>query len=223
LRLKSLIPANLNLVLAGALIIAGLSIIAFSLAPAGPDTALAGRDGRDCDRNETRFDGNNGKDGEKDKCKDHDKTKTPTATPETPTSTPETPTATVETPTTTPEDPTATPEDPTATPEDPTATPEDPTATPEDPTATPTEITDTSGVAPTATPELIVDVLDAAPEIEEDAVLSAAPTEEVAALPASGSGGAASETGFKLGLGIGVILLGALIGLYGMRLDSRKQ
>jgi hypothetical protein len=211
LRLKALIPANLNLVLAGALFIAGLSIIAFSLAPSGQDTALAGRDGDDCESHESSFNSN------EDKCMHHDHTKTPTATPETPTSTPEDPTAT-------PETPTATVETPTETPETPTSTPEDPTATPETPTSTPTETTAVSGFAPTSTPELVIEILDTT-ATPETAVLSAAPAEEVAvlSLPASGSGGATSGTGFKLGIGIGVILLGALIGLYGMRLDSHKQ
>jgi hypothetical protein len=111
---------NLRLLFAGALFVAGLTLVASALAIPGQTIAEANGGQHEC------------------RWQEDCKTKTPTATPETPTATPETPTATPETPTSTPVTPTSTSQPPTATPQDPTATPEDPS------TPTPTGTTEPS-------------------------------------------------------------------------------
>jgi hypothetical protein len=233
LRLNDLIPKNLKLVSASALFLAGLAMVMLSIAPAGQGTALAdppGNDGvceharsekdcrddpqpdhgKDCESHAANFDGNEDH-CKKDDHRDH-KTKTPTATATFTATATNTATAT-----STPEDPTATPtEEPTETP-----TPtEEPTETP-----TPTETAATGAVVqPTATPILVIELAETA-VAEEEAVLAAEETvEAVAVLPASGSGGSGSSgTGLQLGLGIAAMVLGSLLGYFGLKLDARKE
>jgi hypothetical protein len=86
------------------------------------------------------------------------------------------------------------------------------------------EVEPTEVVVAAVEPTQVVATVTPTPEI---AVLSAAPTQEpeavVLGLPASGSGGLASTTGFKLGIGIAVMTLGALIGLSSKLLGSRGE
>jgi hypothetical protein len=202
LRLNALVPKNLKLVLANALFLAGLALVVSAASPSGQETALADPPGNDGVCEHARSE----KDCRDDPQPDHGKDCDPHGAnfdgnedhckTKTPTATPETPTAT-----NTPETPTATPETPTA------------TATA---TNTPTDATG-AAVQPTATPELIIEAVETA-VAEEEAVA------EVAALPASGSGGSSSTgTSFQLGLGIATMALGSLLGFFGLKMDAKKE